>query len=207
MTGVYELPFGRGRKYASSISNLSDYFVGGWQISGTARVQTGRLADLGNVRVVGMSMDEVQQSFKMRKVSDTVVYFWPQDIIDETIKAYSTSATTVTGYSSLGPPSGRYFAPANSPQCIETISNNYGDCGVRELIVTGPMFLSFDLSLRKRIKIGPKVTYEFSADVFNVLNHVNWTPTVGVGNTTLANWQAGLPSSSRTIQIGTRFTW
>jgi hypothetical protein len=156
---------------------------------------------------VGMTMDEVQDLFQMRKVSDTIVYFWPQDIIDETIKAFSTSATTVTGYGSLGPPSGRYFAPANSPECLETISNDYGDCGVRQLVVTGPMQVNFDFSLRKRIPIGSKVTYEFSLDVFNVLNRVNWTPTVGVGSTTLANWQGGLPSSSRTMQIGTRFSW
>ena len=29
--------------------------------------------------------------------------------------------------------------------------------------------------------------------VFNVLNRVNWAATVGVGNTTLANWEAALP--------------
>ena len=81
------------------------------------------------------------------------------------------------------------------------------DCGVRQLVVTGPMQVNFDFSLRKRIPFGSKVTYEFSLDVFNVLNRVNWTPTVGVGSTTLANWQGGLPSSSRTMQIGTRFSW
>jgi hypothetical protein len=206
-TGVYELPFGHGRRYANSINKALDYFVGGWQMSGTTRIQTGRLADLGNVRVVGMTMDEVQDAFKMRKVSDDIVYFWPQDIIDETIKAYSTSATTASGYGALGPPQNRYFAPANGPDCIETISNDYGDCGVRQLVVGGPMFLSFDLSVRKKIAVSSKVTYEFSLDIFNVLNHVNWNPTVGVGSTTLAGWQAGLPGSSRTMQIGTRFTW
>ena len=40
--------------------------------------------------------------FKIRKESDTIVYAWPQDIIDETIKAYSVSATTPTGYGALG---------------------------------------------------------------------------------------------------------
>ena len=206
-TGVYELPFGRGRRFANSINQLADYFVGGWQFSGTTRIQSGRLADLGNVRVVGMTIEEAQDAFEMRRVSDTIVYFWPQDIIDETIKAYSTSATSVTGYGSLGPPSGRYFAPANSPECMETIASDYGDCGVRQLVVTGPMQLNFDFSLRKRIPIGSRVTYEFSLDVFNVLNRVNWTPTTGVGSTTLANWQGGLPGSARTMQIGTRFSW
>ena len=71
-----------------------DGFIGGWQISGTTRIQSGRLFDLGNVRVVGMTIEEVQDLFKLRKESDTIVYAWPQDIIDETIKAYSVSATS-----------------------------------------------------------------------------------------------------------------
>ena len=31
-----------------------------------------------------------------------VVYFWPEDVINETIKAFSTSATSPTGYGGLG---------------------------------------------------------------------------------------------------------
>jgi hypothetical protein len=40
-----------------------------------------------------------------------------------------------------------------------------------------------------------------------VFNTITWVPTVGIGQTTLANWQAGLPSSARTMQIGTRISW
>jgi hypothetical protein len=206
-TGVYELPFGQGRRFAANTSTWMNHLIGDWQLSGTTRIQSGRLFDLGNVRVVGMTHDEVQDMFKIRKENDTIVYAWPQDVIDETIKAYSVSATTPTGYGALGPPSGRYFAPANGPDCIETISNNYGNCGVRSLVVTGPLILNWDMSLRKRVRITSWVTYEFSLDIFNVLNRVNWLPTVGIGSTTLANWQAGLPTSDRTMQLGTRFLW
>jgi hypothetical protein len=206
-TGVYELPFGQGRRFGANMSTWLNHLVGDWQLSGTTRIQSGRLFDLGNVRVVGMTHDDVQDMFKIRKENDTIVYAWPQDVIDETIKAYSVSATSPTGYSALGPPSGRYFAPANGPDCIERISNNYGDCGVRSLVVTGPLILNWDMSLRKRVRITSRVTYEFSLDIFNVLNRVNWLPAVGIGSTTLANWQAGLPTSDRTMQLGTRFLW
>jgi hypothetical protein len=206
-TGVYDLPFGQGRRYGASWNSWIDGVAGGWEISGTARLQSGRLADLGNIRVVGMTMDEVQKAFKLRKESDTIVYFWPQDIIDNTIKAFSTSATSATGYGSLGPPTGRYFAPANSSDCIESINNSYGDCGVRSLVLTGPLVVNFDLSLHKRVKLGGSATYEFSLDAFNILNRVNWTATTGVGSTTLASWQGSLPSSARTLQIGTRVSW
>ena len=38
---VYNLPFGRGAKYLSSVSKPADIFVGGWQINGIATFQKG----------------------------------------------------------------------------------------------------------------------------------------------------------------------
>ena len=206
-TGVYDLPFGRDRRFAANVGPVLDRLVNGWQISGTMRMQSGRLFDLGNVRVVGMTEDEVQKIFKLRIENATIIYAWPQDVIDNTIKAYSTSATSATGYGNLGPPSGRYFAPANGPDCIETISNSYGDCGVRTLILTGPLVRNVDLSLRKTVQITGRMNFQFIVDAFNVFNRVTFVPTTGVGGTQLSNYQAGLPTSARTIQLGSRLSW
>jgi hypothetical protein len=206
-TGVYDLPFGRERRFASNAGPVLDRIVNGWQISGTMRMQSGRLFDLGNVRVVGMTEDDVQKIFKLRIENATIIYSWPQDVIDNTIKAYSTSATSATGYGNLGPPSGRYFAPANGPDCIETIANGYGDCGVRTLILTGPLVRNVDLSLRKTVQIAGRANFQFIVDAFNVLNRVTFVPTPGVGGTQLSNYQASLPTSVRTIQLGSRLSW
>jgi hypothetical protein len=207
VTGVYELPFGREQRFASTAGPVLDRIVNGWQFSGTMRMQSGRLFDLGNVRVIGMTQDEVQSLFKLRKENATIIYAWPEDIIDNTIKAYSTSATSPTGYGALGPPSGRYFAPANGPDCIETISNTYGDCAVRTLVVTGPMILNLDLSVRKTVRIAGRANFQFIWDIFNALNRVNFVPATGIGGTQLSNYQAALPNSARTMQIGTRISW
>jgi hypothetical protein len=51
---------------------------------------------------------------------------WPDDIIQNTILAFAVSATSASGYSGASP-TGRYFAPANGPDCIEiaqTVGNN-----------------------------------------------------------------------------------
>jgi len=69
------------------------------------------------------------------------------------------------------------------------------------------MVANIDLSLRKRVVITGRVVYEFSLDVFNVMNRVTWVPNTGISSTTLAGWQAGLPGSARTMQIGTRISW
>ena len=104
-------------------------------------------------------------------------------------------------------PSGKYFAPANGPDCIETISDDYGDCGMRSFVLTGPLVANFDLSIRKRVKLAGRVQYEFSLDIFNVLNRTTFLPELGVGETDLDEWQSSLPNSARTMQIGTRITW
>jgi hypothetical protein len=52
---VYELPFGHGRRFGSSVNGALDRIIGGWQLAGNARVQSGQLVDLGNVRLVSGS--------------------------------------------------------------------------------------------------------------------------------------------------------
>ena len=210
-TFVYELPFGQAKRWGANTGALVGRLIGGWQLSGTARVQSGRLFDLGNVRVVGMTKDDVQKMFRLRILpkenSNIIIYAWPQDVIDNTILAYSTSPSSLTGYGAGGPPSGRYFAPANGPDCLEKISNSYGDCGVRSLIVTGPVVRTTDLSVRKITKIVGRTTFEFSLDVFNVFSFVTIVPATGIGGTALSSYQAALPTSARTMQIGSRFSW
>ena len=41
MLGVYNLPFGRGRRYGSNMNRIADAFVGGWQLSGVWRWSSG----------------------------------------------------------------------------------------------------------------------------------------------------------------------
>src|SRR5688500_14953728 len=123
------------------------------------------------------------------------------------MKAYSISATSPTGYGALGPPIGRYFAPANGPDCIEKISNAYGDCGVRTLLVTGPMVKNFDMSVRKRTQLNGRVTFELSLDIFNVMRRTSWGGNTGIGGDELSEYQVGLPGSARTMQIGARLNW
>ena len=116
---VYELPFGQGQRFGSNAGSVMNQIIGGWQLAGNARVQSGQLVDMGNVRLVGMTEKELKGLFKLRKDAENRVWMLPQNIIDESVKAFSASATSPTGYGTLGVPSGRYIAPADSFDCIE----------------------------------------------------------------------------------------
>ncbi len=213
---VFELPFGNGRRFLGSTSGLVERLVGGWELDGIVRIQSGRLLDFGNVRLVGMSDKDLRNAIKLREYAATGInatapvniYLLPQDIMENTIKAFSVSATSLTGYGSLGAPSGRYLAPANGPDCIETIASGYGDCGERSLVITGPRYERVDISAVKRTRLWGRTTFEFRADMLNAFNHPNFVPVIST-STNADNYRVtGVEeNSSRIIQLVTRFSW
>jgi hypothetical protein len=166
---LYELPFGEGKRWGGDSGGVVNAILGGWEFDGVGRIQTGEQIDFGNVRLVGMSEDEFRNSVALRVAANGQLFILPQDIIDNTVKAFQTSATSATGYSSLGAPAGRYLAPANGPDCIET-SPGAGDCGIRSLVANAPRLVRFDLSMVKRFKIHRDVNFEFRAEMLNAFN-------------------------------------
>ena len=223
---IYQLPFGNGRRFLGSANGLVDRLVGGWEIDGIARIQSGRMVDFGNVRIVGMSRKDLEKAFKIHQYAATGlnasapvnIYMLPQDILENTIRAFSPSATSPTGYGSLGAPTGRYLAPPGGPDCLEDIPGtpigNIGgfQCGARSVPLTGPTYHRWDISAVKRTRLVGRTTFEFRADLINAFNHPNFTP-VGfptVANSTNAdNYRvtAVQENSSRVIQLVTRFSW
>jgi hypothetical protein len=203
---VYELPFGQGRRFGSNAGPLLDRLIGGWSIDGIARMQSGRLVDLGNVRLVGMTAKDVQNLFKLRfDDANRVIYMLPQDVIDNTVKAFSVDAASATGYSELGVPDGRYFAPANGFDCIE-IAGNYGDCGINSLVVRGPQLVRFDLSTTKRVRIKGRVNAEFRAEFLNAFNHPWFSPAGGLGDDP-DDFRVTGADSGRVVQVISRISW
>jgi hypothetical protein len=208
---VYELPFGRGRRYAGNAGGLTERLVGGWQIGVAANVNSGRLVNLGNVTLVGMTREDVQKMYKLRfDDANKQVYMFPQEVIDNSIRAFAVSPTTASGYAGQAP-TGRYFAPANGPGCIETNSSSFGDCGTGDLVVNGPMFQQFDLRFSKRTAIAGSANFEFAAEMLNAFNHPNFLPVGGIGGTnTIANYQVTAlqgTTAARIVQFVFRLNW
>lgn len=209
---VYDLPFGRGRRFAGNANGLVDRLVGGWELGVTTRIQSGRLVDIGNVRLVGMTASDVQNMFKLRfDDAGRKIYSWPQDLIDNTILAFSVSPTSASGYSGATP-TGRYFAPANGPDCIEVDDGaDYGECPgtTRSLVLTGPLFQQTDLRISKRTALVGRMNIEFAAELLNAFNQANFVPVSGIGNN-IANYEVtGLTgtNTSRVAQLVSRINW
>jgi hypothetical protein len=203
---TYELPFGQGRRFASAAGPVLDRIIGGWSFDGIARIQSGRMLSLNGVRLVGMTESELQDAFELRFDHDgKVVYMLPQDIIDNTVKAFSASATSPTGYSDEGVPQGRYLAPENGPDCI-AVTEGFGECGTSQIVVTGPRLVRFDLSAVKRMPIKGRVNLEFRAELLNAFNHP-WFNPVFPANDDPDDYRVTSAGGSREVQLVFRLNW
>jgi hypothetical protein len=219
---IYDLPFGQGRRFGSSVNGALDRIIGGWNVAAQMRVQSGQLVDFGNIRLVGMTPKELSKMYKIRIDATGRVWVLPEAIINESVKAFSVDPVSPTGYSNLGPPSGKYIAPADSIDCIETI-RGWGDCGLRSVVVTGPMIKQFDIGIAKRVPLASRASAEFRVDVLNAFNNVNFVPVSGMVNgVTTANTNnranganpddydvttlTGV-NTARVVQLVARFRW
>ncbi|HKQ74879.1 MAG TPA: hypothetical protein VJ810_14390, partial [Blastocatellia bacterium] len=176
-TWIYELPFGRTKALFGNIGAGLDRLIGGWEFNGVARIQSGAPNAIDGVQLVGMSRKELQDNLKLRfDDKGGIVYFLPQDLIDNTIKAFNVdirnnSDATLRGFSSRGAPTGSYFAPANSGGCVQFIN---GQCAPPRIIVFGPAFARYDLSIVKRVKITERVNFELRGEFLNAFNNINF---------------------------------
>lgn len=176
----WTVPVGRGQRFGRDMHPILDGVLGGWSFNGVGRIQA-RLVNLGNVRLVGMTHKDLQKMYKFDvRVDPTTnrrtVYMLPDDVIQNTRAAFNISNTTATGYStSLGVPQGRYIAPANTADCIQVRA---GDCAPRETILRTPWFTRFDIGIQKKFPIKGRTNFEIRLDMLNVLDNINFNPTV-----------------------------
>jgi hypothetical protein len=215
---VFELPFGQGKRFGSGAGRYMDWLIGGWEWDGIARVQSGSIFNFGGYRLVGMTAKDLQSMFKIRKVADADgrirVYMLPEDVIAQSRIALSQqSATSATGYSG-DLPTGRYIAPASSPDCVQYWS---GMCpGTSEVLkINGPMYWKVDFSFVKRIAVHKNMRLEARMDLYNVFDTVNFIA-VGVGGSALTSWEvtsgqrddsASQDPGGRITQFSLRFSW
>jgi len=178
---TWDLPFGHGRKYLASSHWLADFALGGWTLSPTVRWQSGSPILMENVQLVGMTVDELQDAIKPYfnttvtqpngATSVANVTYLPSDIIDNTIRAFTTTGNTASGYAAGQAPTGRFIAPAGFGNCQ---ARTTGACGFRKLVIFGPQFFKIDSAIGKRFKINERANVEFRMTMFDVLNHTNW---------------------------------
>lgn len=169
---IYELPFGPGKPLLSSNNPILSRVVGGWQMGGVVRIQSGpsmlftggRLTFNQNdsgVVLHNITNKQLQNLIKIRKTTvcdptcHGVVLWLPDSIIANTKAAFENGGTL--------DPNAPYIGPPTTP----------GELGDR-LVLYGPMTARFDLNLMKRIRITERTNFEGRVQFLNAFNRANF---------------------------------
>jgi outer membrane receptor protein involved in Fe transport len=157
LAGVWELPFGRDRKYLSGVNKAADMIIGGWQLSTIYSWQAGlpftpSYRDCNADRDTGWCRPDLVGDFRL---DDPTRDKW----FETTPLAASGQVTPLTQ-------NGQVLGPWGRPQ-----RGSFGSVGRNRLL--GPSFQQWDMSLSKSFSITERFKAQFRAEVFNAPNRVN----------------------------------
>lgn len=182
---IADLPFGRGKRFASGGGTAEDAVIGGWQLTGVARWTSG----------FPFSVDVGQN--------------WPTDW-QYTGLAELTGPKPKTGVYRQANGSVTLFADPAAAQSEFTIP--FPGSGGSRNILRGPGYAGLDMGLSKRWRFVESQSVQFTWQVFNVLNLVRFNAQ-GLGSQVTSIEQAptqfgtypGLLTQPRVMQFALRY--
>jgi hypothetical protein len=172
VTGIYDLPFGRGRRFGRDWSKLMDLAIGGWQANGIATFSTGT--------PVGVSASN------------------NAGIFNQAIRANSSGKSGKL----TGPVQQRLNMYLDMSQYSQPANFTFGNMGPRLPDVRTDGIYNFDLSIFKNFRVVERVSVQFRAEALNAFNTPRFGgPNTGVTSSTRGaiTSQANAP---RQIQFG-----
>jgi len=213
---IYELPFGRGKKFMSDAGRAMDLAIGGWQVSNTLTWGGGlpwtpSVQECSEVTDVSICRPNMVPGEKLKTgvVNNANGTFWYTPVAP---LQYSATTPIGTDTCTLARPTSGPFA---LPACGQI--GNVGFDSYR-----GPHVFYDDMSLSKSFRITERVKAQFRFDAYNVFNH----PVLGFngnqGNTCIdtscganagqitdiqGDNSPGSPTGMRQLQFGFRVTF
>jgi hypothetical protein len=148
--GVYQLPFGHGQMWASTVPRWQDEIIGGWQFSPVLNWSNGLPFTLN---VGGGCGASVPGSAPCYPVGNR-----------------GSLHTSLTGFNPVTH-SRKFFTAANTTGFKEAGLDQIGTVGRNSYY--GPGYFNGDLSLQKNFPIHESVLAQFRVDAFNGFNHIN----------------------------------
>ena len=164
---VYELPFGKGKRWGSNLNSATNAVVGGWTVSPIVTVHTGFPLSLYN-----NGQDQTGTTSRGLR----------PDCNGKNTVFGRRNATAAQGGGIL------WFDPSNY-----TNAASFGTCAPQIGGLRGPGFYNWDLSLQKNIQLTERFRLQFRSDFLNAFNRVN----LAVPNTTVATSNTGVIQTSQ----------
>ena len=190
-SGVYQLPFGKGKRFGGNASRLLNLLIGGYQINSTTNWSSGlpwTPTYAGSECSVDIDTGPCRP-LVIGSLHTSVGHFDP---VAGTVPFYTPVAALANN--------GDVQGPFQRPQA--------GTFGSQRNAFFGPSIFSSDMSLFKNFSITERVAAQFRFEAFNVFNHVtlnnpNNCVDCGGGNIT----QLAPNASMRQLNFGMKVTF
>jgi carboxypeptidase family protein/TonB-dependent receptor-like protein len=190
VSGGYDLPFGRGKKFMSDATGAKNQIVGGWSFNWSGAFQGGQPIALGcpTQTAAGVACGALftGQALNLGLHNDAngkLSWFGNPNAF---VQPCALSAT-------LTP-------EPNTPTGCTPLTGNAALGGVTQ--VPGPGFHRLDLSIFKDFQIKERFRLQFRTEIFNISNHPNFNAPNFGGNGVVAISNSGNYNSSTFGEIG-----
>jgi hypothetical protein len=148
--GLYQLPFGKGKMFASNAPRWEDEVIGGWQFSPVLNWSNGLPFTLNVGGGCGASVPGSAPCYPDGN--------------------RGSLHTNLTGFNAITH-SRTFFTAANTAGFTEAGLDQIGSVGRNSFY--GPGYFNGDLSLQKNFPIHEEILGQFRVDAFNGFNHIN----------------------------------
>jgi hypothetical protein len=187
ITGSYDLPFGRGKKFLGGAGRLVDMAVGGWTFNDVTIIQEGMpipVTQVNNNAISGAN-----------------------GTIGGSVQRPNLSGTSACN---SGSPESRLTNYINVAAFSAVPALSYGNTP-RTMNCYGPGYLNTDLSLNKTFKVTERINAQFRAEALNAFNTPQFNGFGGSNQTQIQNSNFGQIQGTlgfpRLIQLGGRITF
>jgi Carboxypeptidase regulatory-like domain len=181
LTGVYQLPVGRGRTFMNG-GGVKDAFLGGWDLTTVTLLETGPWL----TPTISGAADQSNTNVANRGVT----------LRPDVVSNHFYASQSRTHYFNLAA-----FSPTPAG------AGRFGNAGVG--ILQGPGTAAVSLGVAKNFRITEKLHARFESTFTNVLNHTNFAPPVtAIDSSTfgaLTGPQTAENAGNRTGQVALRF--
>jgi hypothetical protein len=150
---VYDLPFGKGRQFGSSMNPVLDAILGGWEVNAINTANTGFPL---NIFYAWSAANDVTGLANNSEYRGTAML---RPNVSGSAASQSTPQSLLTyfaGYTFTTPP----------------VNNPFGNLGRNAL--RGPNLEQWDLGVNKSFRITERARLQFRSEFFNILNHTNF---------------------------------
>ena len=184
LSGVYQLPFGRGKKFANTIGPWANLLIGGWEYNFIGTLQSGTPMDLPGGAYI----------LKNPSLSNQTTNFW-----------FNTCVLNVAGTAATMPdPAHKGFSTActdpawqlRGPNTLRTTQFRTGD-------VRYPWAKQWDMSLNKNFYVSERWNAQFRFETFNTFNTpIRNNPNTDITSSNFGFVPANQSNFPRNIQLG-----